>query len=77
MLRARDSYLHMELLNLPGAARLRVPSEEAQGLREITRQVKASCSLLFTVPGMPSFNLWAGMPPPPRHLGCLLYWNGC
>jgi len=65
---ARTLYLTLLPLNLPGAARLRLPAEQVRSLQEITSRVKESCSLLFTVPGMPSFNLWAGMAPPPATL---------
>ncbi|MEO8368101.1 MAG: glycosyltransferase family 39 protein [Candidatus Solibacter sp.] len=60
----RQTYMDSEPLNLPGAARLRLPAAEARSLQEISRQAKEFCSLLFTVPGMPSFNLWTGIAPP-------------
>ncbi|MEO8368100.1 MAG: hypothetical protein ABI806_02720 [Candidatus Solibacter sp.] len=61
--RERNTFAKLEPLNLRSATRLRLPPEEARGLREITTLAQSSCEVLGTAPGMPSFNLWTGLPP--------------
>jgi len=61
-LRARAQYLALMPLDLPGATRLRLPAEEVRGLRDVTAAVRANCDFLVTIPAMPSFQYWAGLP---------------
>lgn len=51
-------------LGLPGAERLRVPSNIALALRTMTRNAARHGGTLFSHPGMFSFNLWSGRPTP-------------
>ncbi len=53
-----------EPLALPGAESLRLPPEQAIELRTLTVNATAHCDLLFSLPGMFSFNLWTGLPTP-------------
>ena len=56
----RDS----EPLGLPGAASLRLEPALSTELRVLTVNATAHCDLLFSLPGMFSFNLWTGLPSP-------------
>lgn len=56
----RDS----EPLALPGAESLRLDPPLATELRSLSVNAVAHCDLLFSLPGMFSFNLWTGLPSP-------------
>ncbi len=56
----RDS----EPLALPGAESLRLDAPLAAELRSLSVNAVAHCDLLFSLPGMFSFNLWTGLPAP-------------
>jgi hypothetical protein len=56
----RDS----EPLGLPGATAVRLEPAQAAQLRAIAVNASAHCDLLFSLPGMFSFNLWTGLPAP-------------
>jgi hypothetical protein len=49
---------------LRGSAWLHLPAEQVAQFEPIARNVRKNCSTLFTMPGMGSFNLWSGIPPP-------------
>lgn len=49
---------------LRGADWLRLPEKQATLFQNITRSVGANCRILFSLPGMASFNLWSGVPTP-------------
>ncbi|MDE3166167.1 MAG: hypothetical protein KGN36_10195, partial [Acidobacteriota bacterium] len=49
---------------LRGASWLHLPAPRAAAYRTLASQIRANCAILFTLPGMGSFNLWAGVPPP-------------
>jgi hypothetical protein len=51
-------------LDLPGARRLSLPPNITQALRALDRNVRLHGDLLFSQPGMFSFNLWSGHPTP-------------
>jgi hypothetical protein len=51
-------------LNLPGAHRLHLNDGEGAGLRRVVDRARASCGMLLTAPGMPTFNFWTGLPGP-------------
>ncbi|MBI5426613.1 MAG: glycosyltransferase family 39 protein [Opitutae bacterium] len=51
-------------LDLPGAERLALPPNIAQALQAMSRNVVLHGDLLFSHPGMFSFNLWTGHPTP-------------
>ena len=56
----RDS----EPLALPGAESLHLDPPLAAELRSLSVNAVAHCDLLFSLPGMFSFNLWTGLPAP-------------
>ena len=56
----RDS----EPLALPGAESLRLEPTLTTELRVLTVNATAHCDLLFSLPGLFSFNLWTGLPAP-------------
>ncbi|HVT72656.1 MAG TPA: hypothetical protein VHD61_05935 [Lacunisphaera sp.] len=51
-------------LRLPGAAGLRLPEGFASGLRVLALNAGAHGDMLFSFPGMFSFNTWTQLPPP-------------
>lgn len=51
-------------LGLPGCGPLRQPAETASLLRVMTLNAVAHADVLFSEPGMFSFNLWSGVPTP-------------
>lgn len=51
-------------LGLPGAATLRLDPAQAAQLRAMSVNATAHCDMLFSLPGMFSFNLWTGLPAP-------------
>ena len=61
--RAFSLYQSREPLGLPGAERMRVKPELANSLRRIQAAVQP-CSMLVSLPGLLSFNLFSGKPVP-------------
>ena len=61
LVQARRHYRSLAPLNVGGVTRLRFDATYAKSLREMIAFARASCSQLITAPGMPSFNLWAGL----------------
>jgi hypothetical protein len=53
-----------DALRLPGADALRLPESFTTGLRVLARNASAHADLLFSFPGLLSFHLWTGVPPP-------------
>src|SRR5262249_32951688 len=51
-------------LGVPGATRLHLDDDEGGGLRRVVETARRSCTVLMTAPGMPTFNLWTGLPGP-------------
>ena len=51
---------------LRGAEWLHLPPEQAKTLRQVTADLRANCSQVFTTPRMVSFNYWTGLPSPDR-----------
>jgi hypothetical protein len=49
---------------LNGSAWLHLPGELEAQFEPIVRSVAANCRMLFTMPGMGSFNIWSGVPAP-------------
>jgi hypothetical protein len=49
---------------LRGSEWLHLPPEQATRFESIARSVGTNCSILFTMPGMASFNIWSGVPTP-------------
>jgi hypothetical protein len=63
-----DLSAHSELgpasTRLRGATWLHLPEEHARQFEAIAQSVRKNCDILFTMPGMASFNLWSGIPTP-------------
>jgi hypothetical protein len=57
-------YLNMVSLNLHGAKLVREFASKANVLQAATKRVSVSCSALYSMPGMFSFNFWSGVPSP-------------
>ncbi len=61
---ARRRYAAGVPLELPGAAQLRLPELQAASYRILSINAAVHSDLLFSMPGMFSFNLWTGLPTP-------------
>lgn len=57
-------YREGQNLGLPGAELIRIPDDSAALHRLLTHNAAAHADVLFSLPGMFSFNLWSGVPPP-------------
>jgi hypothetical protein len=57
-------YLDSRPLGLPGAETLRLPDSTTATYRLLCLNAAAHSDLLFSLPGMFSFNLWTGLPAP-------------
>ncbi|MDB6169798.1 MAG: hypothetical protein JWM88_2662 [Verrucomicrobia bacterium] len=57
-------YLESRSLDLPGAGALRLPDSTSALYRLLVENAKVHGDVLFSLPGMFSFNLWSGLPPP-------------
>lgn len=57
-------YLDSRPLDLPGAASLRLPDSTTATYRLLSLNAVAHADMLFSLPGMFSFNLWTGLPAP-------------
>lgn len=55
-----------EYLGLPGAEALRLPAGSSAVFRLLTLNAVAHADVLFSEPGMFSFNVWSGVPAPTR-----------
>lgn len=58
------AYLDREPLGLPGARSLRLPGAHTSEIRIIARNVTAHGGLLYSAPGLFSFNIWTQKPTP-------------
>lgn len=61
---ARNRASEGEPLGLPGAENLVLPENFTSALHVLAKNVDAHASVLFSLPGMYSFNLWTGVPTP-------------
>jgi hypothetical protein len=61
--RSTTDYRDRTPLGLPGATWVRLDSDRVESLRLVVKESK-SCSMLFGVPGLPSINLFSGVPAP-------------
>jgi hypothetical protein len=50
--------------DLRGASLLSLNSYLADRYRYLSERIRSNCDVLFTIPGMGSFNLWSGVAPP-------------
>ncbi len=65
---AHTRYAARSDLGLPGAASLRLPEAQRTADRLLALNASVHTDLLFSLPGMFSFNLWTGLPTPtPRN----------
>jgi hypothetical protein len=62
--RVASRYPEGESLGLPGAELVRLPEPIAAELRFVGQNALAHADVLFSLPGMFSFNLWTGLPTP-------------
>jgi hypothetical protein len=58
------SYFYNRALDLPGAGALRLPDNSTSLYQLLAVNAGAHSDLLFSLPGMYSFNLWTGLPTP-------------
>jgi hypothetical protein len=58
------TYLSLTPLDLPGAARIRLPTEQARDYHWLVRNLQASCDIFFGMPELPSLHIWTGSDPP-------------
>ncbi|MBF8306126.1 MAG: hypothetical protein HW398_1314, partial [Acidobacteria bacterium] len=59
-----DRHVTRTALNLPGAANLRLPETLRTAYRIVVLNAVVHADLVFSLPGMFSFNLWTGLPTP-------------
>lgn len=64
--RVAERYPGGQSLGLPGAEAIRLPDDTAAVTRILAHNAAAHADVLFSLPGMFSFNLWSGVPPPTR-----------
>lgn len=64
LLQIGTRYLDSRPLGLPGAASLRLPDSTTATYRLLCLNAAAHADVLFSLPGMFSFNLWTGLPAP-------------
>ena len=64
VLRAHRDYHARSGLNLPGAAQLHLPESQRVSYRILALNAVVHTDMLFSLPGMFSFNLWTGLPTP-------------
>ena len=60
----RSVYRADRALPFPGATRLRLEAEETAVFTGLIADAKAHCRALISLPGLPSLNLWSGLPEP-------------
>ena len=60
----QQNYASRQDLGLPGAGALRLPATQRSDYRILSLNATVHADLLFSLPGMFSFNLWTGLPPP-------------
>jgi hypothetical protein len=60
----RDQYNADVPLGLPGAALVRLPSDQASTIAGVTRFLHDNCDTYISIPGMDSFYIFAELPPP-------------
>ncbi len=64
--RVGERYSEGEYLGLPGAEMLRLPTPSTALFRLLTLNAVAHADVLFSEPGMFSYNIWTGLPTPTR-----------
>jgi hypothetical protein len=61
---AAERWRGSDRLGLPGAETLALPEDFTTSIRTLVHNAQAQGDVLFTLPGMMSFNAWTGVPPP-------------
>lgn len=69
----REAYAENQDLSLPGATGLRLSPREAVTYRTMVTNSVAHADMLFSLPGMFSFNLWSELPTPTTRNTTLWY----
>ncbi len=69
-----DRWRTSDQLNLPGAESVRPPENVRYALRILTANAELHASLLYSRPGMFSFNLWSGVPTPTLRNATHWFW---
>jgi hypothetical protein len=67
------SYTAQPVLGLPGTTFMRVDAERARVLRTVTAALREQCDTFYSAPGLNSFYIFSGLPPP---TGLLANWPG-
>ncbi|GAC1507920.1 MAG: hypothetical protein NVS1B3_08720 [Candidatus Dormibacteraceae bacterium] len=62
--KSRSAYASDVALGLPGASLVRVPSDQAAVLRDVSQSIRDNCDTFISLPGLDSFYLFAGVQPP-------------
>lgn len=62
--RVKAEYSANAALSFPGANRLHLPLDQRPKFEAIVASIKENCAVFTMLPGMNSFYLWAGQPPP-------------
>lgn len=72
--RGWSQWIHSEPLGLPDAESLRPPESLRYALRILTANAGLHADLLYSRPGMFSFNLWTGLPTPTMRNATHWFW---
>ncbi|MDP9333525.1 MAG: hypothetical protein M3Q30_09485 [Actinomycetota bacterium] len=67
------TYTAQPVLGLRGATFIRVDAERARVLRTVTAALREQCDTFYSAPGLNSFYIFSGLPPP---TGLLANWPG-
>ncbi len=68
-----NTYTAQPVLGLRGATLIRVDAERARVLRTVTAALREQCDTFYSAPGLNSFYIFSGLPPP---TGLLANWPG-
>jgi hypothetical protein len=70
---AWKTYTAQPVLGLPGTTFMRVDAERTRVLRTVTADLRKQCDTFYSAPGLNSFYIFSGLPPP---TGLLANWPG-
>ncbi len=65
-IRSQRIFENRRSLDLPGAESMRLPEPQRTAYRILCLNASVHADMLFSLPGMFSFNLWTGLPPPTK-----------
>jgi hypothetical protein len=60
----RNTYRANQALPFPGASRVRLEAQDTAVFTGLIADARAHCRTLISLPGLPSLNLWSGLPEP-------------